>query len=341
MNRRRFVLLFGLFAGCNTRLPGGETTDESPPTEPPSTARPPTETSTPAATTAPTASATPTAEPTDEPTEEPSPTRTRTPTEAEIRGTERLARAERELTEVIEVFTGAYGTELTDVTASSTNVLKQDYQLQRSLAAAQKAYVEASRRAATPEQEARAEMMSACWQFLRRLVETQFAVVQGYQHLVAARTEFEGDDASAGRDEIDALQTDRSRADNHYQNALASASAEEVSVIEVVTITEYQTKTAQLEADIETYGDLEGTLRTFADGIKWLKSAKAEFYREDRHVPRAREHADEAVPLLKEARNELKTIHDNAGEAYTLAETINSFRTLANEKIDEAQAIEV
>jgi hypothetical protein len=341
MNRRRFVLLFGLLAGCNTRIPGEETTDESPRTATPSATRSPTamETATPTPTETATESETPTAEPTAEPTEQP-PTRTRTPTEAERRGSERLARAERELTEVVETFTGSGGTELTDVTASNTEVLKADYELQRALASAQKAYVDASRQAATPEQEARAEMMRACWQFLRRLIDTQFAVVEGYQHLTAAREAFEVDDASVGRDEVDALQTDQSRANTRYQEALSSATAEDATVIEAITVSEYETKVAQLEADIETYRDLDDTLRTFADGIKWLKSAKAEFYREDRHVPRAREYADEAISHLKVARDDLKAIVDNAGDDYTLETTLRSLKSLANDKIREARAIE-
>jgi hypothetical protein len=336
MKRRVFVYLIGLLAGCGSRTPSEESTRT------PSATATRTQTETPSPTTStPTATptATPVEEPTETPTQEPTQTATRTPTEAERRGLRQLERAERDLTEVVSTFTGEFGSELTDVKASSVGFEKSEYSLQIALAEAQDEYMDAIRVAANAEQRTEAERLHACWRFLRHATQTQLSLVRGYKHLTETRDAFESDNASKGRDEINRLEQDRRTADVRYSDVVESSTVDDVSALEVVSADEYQNKLSQFESDIGVYRALDDPLQTFADGVEWLRRAKANFYVDDRNVPQAQDYADNAIEDLRDARAEIQTIRENNPET-TINPLLGSYRRLATQKIQESRAID-
>jgi len=334
------VCLLGLLAGCNASTSIAETNNaqptsptRSPPPSPAATpTRTPTQTST--STASPTESATPTEEP-----PEPTPEGTEAPTDREIRGAQQLAEAERALTNVVDTFTAGYGSELTDVTATSTGFLNSPLDYQLVLARAQEEYVEASNMAANRTQQTTADRMRGCWEFLRNAVRTQTEVITAYQHLDRVRDAFEQVEARAASGAIADFETARGRADSRYQDVLEST-AEEASVIASISVSEYRGKVAQFEADVGVYIDLDDALEEFAEGIKWLGYAKSEFDGENRNAKRAIEQATEAEKRLRSARRELSDLIDSTGADTTLAATLNDLRSVASAKIEEAEEID-
>lgn len=339
MERRRFVYLIGLLAGCNASTSIADTNNAQPTsptrTPPPSPAATPTRTPT----TRSTSTATP--QDTDTPTEEPpepTPEATETPTERERRGAQQLAEAERALTNVVDTFTAGYGSELTDVTASSTEFLNSPLDYQLVLARAQEEYVEASNAAANRTQQTTADRMRGCWEFLRNAIRTQTEVITAYEELDRARDAFEGVESRAASDAIANFETVRGRADDRYRDVLEST-AEEASIITAISVSEYRGKVAQFEADIGIYTDLDDALAEFTEGIKWLGYAKSEVDGENRNVKRAIEQATEAENRLRSARRELSDLIDSAGADTTLGPTLNDLRSVATAKIEEAEAV--
>ncbi|WP_318568633.1 hypothetical protein [Salinigranum marinum] len=339
MDRRQFVYLIGLLAGCNASTSIADTNNAQPTSAtrspPPSPAATPTRT--------PTTSSTPTATPqdTETPTEEPpepTPEETETPTEFEVRGSQQLAEAERALTNVVDTFTDGYGSELTDVTASSTEFLNSTRDFQLVLARAQEEYIEASNAAGNRTQQTTADRMRGCWEFLRNTIRTQTEVITAYEYLISARDAFEQVEARAANDAIANFETARGRADSRYQDVLGST-AEEASVIPPISVSEHQQKVAQFEGDIGVYTDLDDALGEFAEGVKWLGYAKSEVDGENRNVKRAIEQATEAEKRLRSARRGLSDLIDSTGEDTTLVPTLNELRSVATAKIEEAEEI--
>lgn len=358
MNRRGFVGLLGLFAGCSTRLPGSDgpvgsgpnsvrtpvpvsnanVADESTPT--------PTPPSTPAETPQPEPEPEPEPEPGPEPVEEPlsddgtdESVADRELTDSEIRGRETLANADRKITAVVDAFTDGYGTELTDVTASSSGFVNSVYDVRLALAAAQKDYIKASSRAANAEQETAAAQLTACWQFLRHTTQTQLDVVHAHEQLVSALASFEGDDSDGGVNAADEIRILLKSADNSFEDALTASSADDTAAVSSISVEEYEAKVAQFEADIAIYHELDGVVRDFADGVKWLRWAKAHYYGEIRNAQKAKDEAKEAWETLRTTRRDLDAMRKSASDDATLTDTLLVFRELASLKMDEADEI--
>jgi hypothetical protein len=331
MNRRTFVVLLGAVAGCNA----ASSSDPSNGTQ--TAARTSTQTAT--STPRPTETGTPTSTAPTE-TEQPPPTETETetatPTDAERRAARQIEQAKTRLTDVVETFTGDYGSELTDVTASSTDFLDASYELQTQLADAQQAYTEAEDVAASTEQTETAERLQGCWHFLDDARDTQMEVVDAYSHLANARDAFENNDPETGRTAAEQVQTVRRRAANRYQTLQAESTATDAAVLETISESEYQRKLAQFEADIGVYEDLEDTLDEFAEGIKWYKLAIIEFQEDDRNVQDAEDKADNARDILSDVSNALTAIIKDLGDDTTLRPMLKSLRSIASEKARNA-----
>lgn len=336
MNRRTFVVLLGAVAGCNS-VASPEPSSETPtavPTRTRTTTSTPraTETGTPASTEAPTSTDAPTE------TEQASPTETETPepTGPERRAARRIEQAKAQLTDVVETFTGEYGSELTAVTAASPDFLGLSYELRTELADAQGAYVEAGNAAATAEQTRTANRLKGCWHFLGDARDTQMRVVEAYTELASARDAFEDNDPTTGRTAAEQMQTRRRQAANRLQTLRAASSLEDASVIDSISESEYQNKLAQFEADIGVYEDLDDTLDEFAEGIKWFRLAKIEFEKDDRNVQNAESKANDARVVLADVSNTLTSMLDSLGDDTSLKPELKSLRSLASEKAREA-----
>jgi hypothetical protein len=331
MNRRTFVVLLGAVAGCNA----ASSSDPSNGTQ--TAARTSTQTAT--STPRPTETGTPTSTAPTE-TEQPPPTETETetatPTDAERRAARQIEQAKTRLTDVVETFTGDYGSELTAVTASSTDFLDASYELQTQLADAQQAYTEAEDAAASTEQTETAERLQGCWHFLDDARDTQMEVVDAYSHLANARDAFEDNDPETGRTAAEQVQTVRRRAANRYQTLQAESAATDAAVLDAISESEYQRKLAQFEADIGVYEDLEDTLDEFAEGIKWYKLAIIEFQEDDRNVQDAEDKADNARDILSDVSNALTAIIKDLGDDTTLRPMLKSLRSIASEKARNA-----
>jgi hypothetical protein len=331
MNRRTFVVLLGAVAGCNA----ASSSDPSNGTQ--TAARTSTQTAT--STPRPTETGTPTSTAPTE-TEQPPPTETETetatPTDAERRAARQIEQAKTRLTDVVETFTGDYGSELTDVTASSTDFLDASYELQTQLADAQQAYTEAEDAAASTEQTETAERLQGCWHFLDDARDTQMEVVDAYSHLANARDAFDDNDPETGRTAAEQVQTVRRRAANRYQTLQAESTATDAAVLDAISESEYQRKLAQFEADIGVYEDLEDTLDEFAEGIKWYKLAIIEFQEDDRNVQDAEDKADNARDILSDVSNALTAIIKDLGDDTTLRPMLKSLRSIASEKARNA-----
>lgn len=331
MNRRTFVVLLGAVAGCNA----ASSSDPSNGTQ--TAVRTSTQTAT--STPRPTETGTPTSTAPTE-TEQPPPTETETetatPTDAERRAARQIEQAKTRLTDVVETFTGDYGSELTDVTASSTDFLDASYELQTQLADAQQAYTEAEDAAASTEQTETAERLQGCWHFLDDARDTQMEVVDAYSHLANARDAFDDNDPETGRTAAEQVQTVRRRAANRYQTLQAESAATDAAVLDAISESEYQRKLAQFEADIGVYEDLEDTLDEFAEGIKWYKLAIIEFQEDDRNVQDAEDKADNARDILSDVSNALTAIIKDLGDDTTLRPMLKSLRSIASEKARNA-----
>lgn len=331
MNRRTFVVLLGAVAGCNA----ASSSDPSNGTQ--TAVRTSTQTAT--STPRPTETGTPTSTAPTE-TEQPPPTETETetatPTDAERRAARQIEQAKTRLTDVVETFTGDYGSELTDVTASSTDFLDASYELQTQLADAQQAYIDAEDAAASTEQTETAERLQGCWHFLDDARDTQMEVVDAYSHLANARDAFENNDPETGRTAAEQVQTVRRRAANRYQTLQAESTATDAAVLDAISESEYQRKLAQFEADIGVYEDLEDTLDEFAEGIKWYKLAIIEFQEDDRNVQDAEDKADNARDILSDVSNALTAIIKDLGDDTTLRPMLKSLRSIASEKARNA-----
>jgi hypothetical protein len=331
MNRRTFVVLLGAVAGCNA----ASSSDPSNGTQ--TAVRTSTQTAT--STPRPTETGTPTSTAPTE-TEQPPPTETETetatPTDAERRAARQIEQAKTRLTDVVETFTGDYGSELTDVTASSTDFLDASYELQTQLADAQQAYTEAEDAAASTEQTETAERLQGCWHFLDDARDTQMEVVDAYSHLANARDAFDDNDPETGRTAAEQVQTVRRRAANRYQTLQAESTATDAAVLDAISESEYQRKLAQFEADIGVYEDLEDTLDEFAEGIKWYKLAIIEFQEDDRNVQDAEDKADNARDILSDVSNALTAIIKDLGDDTTLRPMLKSLRSIASEKARNA-----
>jgi hypothetical protein len=332
MNRRKFVVLLGAVAGCNA-VPTPDRRQETPTRTPPGT---PTD----APTATPTESA-PTATPTETATEEPPPqseteTETATPTQAERLGAERLEAAAAALTDVVDTFTGEYGSELTAVTADSTEFTGYEYELQVDFAAAQEAYVEARNAAANPDQRRTADRMRGCWKFLVDASDTQFRVVEGYERLAAARDAFENVEPDAAGSAVEDLATKRRQAASEFDHLQSESSVDAAAVIGSISAEEYEKKLSQFDADIGIYRDLDDTLQEFVQGIEWFKLARVEFEEEDRNVQNAEEKADNAREVLSDVSSQLDDMVDDAADAATLVPILKSLRSIASEKAETA-----
>jgi exonuclease VII small subunit len=347
MNRRGFVGVLGLFAGCSARLPrdGSERGSVRTP-EPVSNVNV-------ADATTPTPSA-PAPDPASEPRPEPEPElpepveevivddepdSERALTDREVRGLETLQNADRKVTAVVSAFTDGYGTELTDVTATSVDFLRSEYDVRLALAAAQKDYVKASRRAANAEQETRAAQLVACWQFLRHATGTQVAVVEAYEQLAGALADFERDFHEGGVNAADEIQTLLTAADRGLADIRAVSTADDTAAVSAISAEEYEAKVAQFEADVGAYHDLDGAVREFAEGIKWLRRAKAYDSGGDRNVQKARDAAEDARNTLRSARRSIDAVRSRAGDDTSLTPVLLAFRELAFVKTDEANEI--
>jgi hypothetical protein len=335
MNRRTFVVLLGTVTGCSA-LPSPDGSGEASMGTQTATSRPDATTATETPTAAPTETATRTA------TEEPPPTETETPTPtaAEERGAAALDRAEQALTDIVETFTAEYGSELTAVDATSVEFLSLDYELQLAFADAQGAYTDARQVAANAEQEQRAAWMSDCWQFLQGARKTQTEVVQGYVRLDRAREAFEAAEPDPARTAIDELATRRRRASTRYEQLQAESTAEAASVIGPISVEEYQNKLAQLDADIDIYHELNGTLDEFAEGIKWFKLAEIEFDEENRNVQDAENKAETAEDILYDVTSDLRSIIKAADDNTTLVPMVKELRAVALDKAETASEMD-
>lgn len=346
MNRREALVQLGLLGGALVFV-SDLFEDRTPPNENVIRATPRATTDTPASPWTPSeelipANSTEAPPPTDEPnvtSPETPETPTATPTEAERRGLRALATAERELTDLLRLLTDGYGSELTDVTASSADILNLGIDYQVAIADAQKAYLNAQKAAANGDQRTTAERMVNCWHFLRQTKETQSEVVRGYLHLETARDAFDRVDAQAARNAIDGLATNRRRATTRYGTLVERSTAEDASVIEAITVSEYEDKLAQLDDDISVYRELDDTLRTFAEGIAWLRRAQIRLDGENKNWSAARDFAEKAEEPLETAREDLRDLLDTAGEMYTLELMLQSLRAITGEKLDEVEDI--
>jgi exonuclease VII small subunit len=355
MNRRGFVGLLGLFAGCSARLPldGSERGSVRTP-EPVSNVN-----VVDATTPAPSGPVPgPTSEPESDPEAVPEPEREPEPpepveevileeepaperdlTDREVRGLETLRNADRKITAVVRAFTDGYGTELTDVTATSVGFLRSEYDVRLALAAAQKDYVKAGQRAANAEQETSAAQLVACWQFLRHATGTQVAVVEAYEHLASALADFERDFYEGGVGAADEIRTLLTAADRGLADIRAVSTVDDIAAVSAISAEEYEAKVAQFEADVGAYHDLDGAIREFAEGIKWLRRAKAYDTGADRNVQKARDAAKDARDALRSARRSVDGVRSRAGDDTSLTPVLLAFRELASAKTGEATEI--
>lgn len=258
---------------------------------------------------------------------------------AEQYGLERLTHADQKFDSVIEAFTGGSGLELTDVTAMSTGFLNAERDITQALAGAQKGYIRARKSVANDAQRLRAEQMVRCWQFFRQLTETQLLVVEGYTRLSAAQSHFETDKYESATIEIDQLMTAQSRASNRYQELLRTSSPSDSGALSSLTEDGYVAKIGQLDADISLYADLEVTLHDFANGVKFLRRAKSWIYTEDRHVRLGKDAAENARTEIRSAKRALDKIRRQTKDKTSLTPVLSSLGTLADSKLDEAEAI--
>ncbi len=334
MNRRTFVVLLGAVAGCNSTASPGPSSETATSTR----TRTATSTSTPQATE--TGTPEPTAESTEAPTEtetpEPTETETPEPTEAERRATREIEQAKAQLTDVVETFTGDYGSELTAVTAASPDFLDLSYDLQTALADAQQAYADAENAAATEAQVRTADRLEGCWHFLDDARDAQMRVVEAYTQLASARDAFEDHDPDTARTAAEQMQTRRQQASGRFETLKAESSAEDASVIDSISETEYQNKVAQFEADIGVYEDLDDTLDDFVEGIKWFRLAIIEYEKDDRNVQDAESKANEARREIASARNSLNGMLGELGDDTTLKPILKSLRSIASDKAKKA-----
>lgn len=342
MKRRKFVGIAGILGGVSLfALDIGSNEAPRPQSEQTSRLVTATETSVPTAEATP-ETATTTAEPTSSPEETPTqteePTETETPTAAERRGQQYLAEAEVALTELLELYTGEYGSELTDVTASSTDI-ETSTRVLSEIAEAQDAYVDAQNAAANQEQRLRADRMAGCWEFLSNLIRTQSTIGTGYEQLETTYAEFEGNNPEQARSVINNLGTTQGRAQRQLQTIKDETTVEDASVIEAISPDEYQNKIAQLESDIGTYDDLQGPLETFTEGINWLRIAEGEINSDNRDVSDAIDWAENAKELLEDAEQEVSSVRSDIGPQGSLKPILSRFTSLASEKIDAADAI--
>jgi hypothetical protein len=334
MKRRPFIILLTALTGCNAT--GSNTSQQQTQTEAVADTAVPTATPGQATKTS-TATNTPTE------TEQPAPTTTETetatPTAAEKRAARAIEDAQRSLTSVINVFTDGYGKELTGVTASSINILRNDYELETVLADAQDDYTDAASLAETKAQENLVEQIRNCWQFLRLTKQTQAKVVGGYQHLVSAREAFKQVEPQSAKTAINQLASERQAARTRFETLTDETSVEVASAVSRLSETEFNNKIAQLDSDISTYGKMNGPLQEFAEGINWLRIAQAELENENRVVARAEENANRALRKLRDARSAIDDLIENSGEHMTLVPMLKSLNKVASNKIEEAQEV--
>ncbi|WP_380677865.1 hypothetical protein [Salinigranum sp. GCM10025319] len=275
---------------------------------------------------------------TSEPDEE-TQTPTETPTQAEQRAQQQLSQTEQALIDIVDLYTRGYGSELTDVTASSTDFEGLSTNMQIAFADAQDDYTSAVSLAANAEQRGTADRMQGCWQFLRQAIRTQEVVVEGYEHLDTIYDELERNNDSPAGLELDKLGTTRGRANRRYETLRNESTAEAASVIEPISIAEYENKLAQFEADITAYGDVEEPLRTIIDGVSWLSNAQSEMDKDERNVQTALTWARRAKDELRRGRSELNSMRNDMADPATIGPLLKSFASLVGEKIDEANAI--
>ena len=273
--------------------------------------------------------------------EEPTATETETDTLSgeESRGARQLSSTEQSLTGIVETFTDDDGTELTDVTAMSTDFDNRKRDLQVEFAEAQKEYTTALDYAANASQESTAELMKGCWQFLRQTMQVQLEVVYAYQNLEQIRDAFKQNNADRSESQITQFSTNQRQADSKYQTLSSESTAESVSVIEAISAEEYEGKLAQFDADITLYQDLGDPLATFSEGVRLLKQANGWMYNEPRNYGKAEQRAEDAKDSLGEAWDEIKDLAEDATSDATIVPMLNSLRSVASDKIDEADKI--
>jgi hypothetical protein len=257
----------------------------------------------------------------------------------ELRAEHRLSRANAKLAAVVAAFTDGYGTELTDVTAASVGFLRSQYDIRVALADAQGAYVDAEKAAANAEQRRRAAGMVACWQFLRSATETQVALVEGYEQLRAAAEAFDRNYAEGGATAADRLERLRTGAERSLEALDAASSVADAEAVGAISAAEYEGKVAQFAADVALYRALDEALRTFVEGSTWLRRANGWYYGDDRHVRNAKDAAAEARDALRSARRLLDAARADAGDDATATPVVSALSDLAAEKITEAEAI--
>lgn len=360
MNRRGFVGLLALLGGCTTRLPlseGSHGQDDG--RGQPAVAATD-------ATQANAATPTPPTQPTEEPTTDPAAApgddssdepevqapaedaetveaveapEEREPTEFERRGLQRLESADLKLGRVVHAFTAGYGSELTDVTAASVDFARSDYRIQTTLADAQKGYIKASAAAATAEQERTVERLVNCWQFLRYATRTQLAVVEGYEHLQRTYDALDDDDAKLALFAVEDLRATVVRAEREYEGVRESSSVEDTEAVSAISAAEYEGKLAQFDADLGIYRDIDGPLRDYADGVRWLWRAKDHYYGKTRRISTARDEAKKAKDFLVSAEKQLYAIRQSAGADATLTPMLETLGDLAKAKTNAARAI--
>jgi hypothetical protein len=116
-------------------------------------------------------------------------------------------------------------------------------------------------------------------------------------------TALEENDVEVAFVAVDGLRENRWVAEREHGNVVNSSSVGDVAAIESISPEEYEGKIGQFAADIDLYRGLDETLRTHANGVKWLTGAKQELYEEPRHVARSRDSAEDARNYLRTTRN--------------------------------------
>jgi hypothetical protein len=260
-------------------------------------------------------------------------------TEEETYGLERLRTADRRFTTVVQAFTGEYGDELTDVTATSLDFSSMTYGIRVALAKAQEGYTNAADAAANRDQRIQAEQMARCWQFLHHTTQTQSAVIESCTQLMDVITAFERDSAETATNAADNLEVTQRTAERQHIELIGSASAQDMIAIASVSETQYTAKIAQLSADVSVLAELDDVLRDSIEGVQWLRQGKAWLSPESRNVRQAKDAAENARDYLRSAHRKLDLVRNNADGNMSLEPTMLSLRATIIDKTQESMDI--
>ncbi|WP_192918520.1 hypothetical protein [Salinigranum salinum] len=333
MDRRSFIALSApLLAGCG-QLPSTET-----PTSEPTATATPTETETPTETATATETPTETTTPTETATATETPTETETPelSDREQRAARALDRAISELNQAVATYTGSAEGSLLDVSAATNGFSRVAVIGDISDA---DDHIEAARRDASNRQQSRLTAVEDAREFLSLAAEAQSRVIAAFAETQRARdavdTEQEGTIESAVRD----LREERRRAERPFTTLREETSADTVSVLPRIDVSEYEDKVAQFDAEIGGLGSLADFLDRLREAVVDLNDAE----RFDRveNERNAREAARTAAEAFETLTTELREFASGLSENGAALEPVaTDLADLAAAKAEKARNIE-